>query len=79
MNNKVKLIFLLIVITIFFIAFNLYNININININNKENFTPYINGLVRPHIRNVQKYSDSFSNNTNTFFRKMIRKSGLYY
>lgn len=77
MNNKVKLIFLLIVITIFFIAFNLYNINININ--NKENFTPYINGLVRPHIRNVQKYSDSFSNNTNTFFRKMIRKSGLYY
>jgi hypothetical protein len=45
----------------------------------KENFTPYLNGLVRPEIRNIEKKVESFTNNTNGFFRKMIRKSGLYY
>lgn len=47
--------------------------------NKKENFTPYLNGLVRPEIRNIEKKVESFTNNTNSFFRKMIRKSGLYY
>lgn len=45
----------------------------------KENFTPYINGIVRPHIRNVRRHAENFSDDTNSFFRKMIRKSGLYY
>ena len=45
----------------------------------KENFTPYINGIVRPHIRNVRRHVENYSDDTNSFFRKMIRKSGLYY
>ncbi len=49
------------------------------DINDKENFTPYINGIVRPHIRNVRRHAENFSDDTNSFFRKMIRKSGLYY
>jgi len=60
--------------------FNIIRTNKYYNdINNKENFTPRINGIVRPHIRNIRKQAESFSDDTNSFFRKMIRKSGLYY
>ncbi len=47
--------------------------------NKKENFTPYINGIVRPHFRNVRLRAENLTKDTNGFFRKMIRKSGLYY
>ena len=73
MNNKVRVIISLIATIIFFTAF------VFDKFYKKENFTPYINGIVRPHIRNVKKNVESFSDDTNTFFRKMIRKSGLYY
>jgi hypothetical protein len=47
--------------------------------NKKENFTPYLNGLVRPHFRNARMRAENLTKDTNGFFRKMIRKSGLYY
>jgi len=64
---------------IYFLEHIIYNKKYYNDINNKENFTPRINGIVRPHIRNIRKQAESFSDDTNSFFRKMIRKSGLYY
>ena len=73
MDNKVRILISLIATIIFFSAFVLDKFY------KQENFTPYINGIVRPHIRNVRRHAENFSDDTNSFFRKMIRKSGLYY
>lgn len=73
MNNKVCILFSLIGTAIFLLAFIIDRFYI------KENFTPYVNGMVRPHIRNVRINVENFSGDTNFLLKKVIRKSGLYY
>jgi hypothetical protein len=76
MINKFKLAIIFIVLTLIISARLLEFIYWD---NKKENFTPYINGVVRPHFRNARTKVENLSTDTNSFFRKMIRKSGLYY
>ena len=73
MNNKVRIIISLIGTIIILLAFIIDRFYI------KENFTPYINGIVRPHIRNFRRNVENFSGDTNSLLKTVIRKSGLYY
>ena len=80
MENRLRICISLVATIIFFTGFILSKFYYDDSDNdNKENFTPRINGIVRPHIRNVRRHAENFSDDTNSFFRKMIRKSGLYY
>ena len=76
MISKIRLGVTIIALTFILVARILEYIYWN---NKKENFTPYINGIVRPHFRNVRLKAEQLSNNTNGFFRTMLRKSGMYY
>lgn len=77
MLNKIRLGMTLIIVTLLVLARILEYIYWDNN--KKENFTPYLNGLVRPHFRNARIRGENLTKDTNGFFRKMIRKSGLYY
>ncbi len=44
-----------------------------------EGFTPAINQLYRPHIRNARLYADDFINNySNGYVKRNLKKYGLY-
>ena len=44
-----------------------------------EGFTPAINKLYRPHIRNARLYIDDFVNNySNDYIKRNLKKYGLY-
>ncbi len=77
MLNKIRLGMTLTIVTLLVLARILEYIYWDNN--KKENFTPYLNGLVRPHFRNARIRAENLTKDTNGFFRKMIRKSGLYY
>jgi hypothetical protein len=77
MLNKIRLGMILTIVTLLVLARILEYIYWDNN--KKENFTPYLNGLVRPHFRNARIRAENLTKDTNGFFRKMIRKSGLYY
>jgi len=45
----------------------------------REGFTPMINKLYRPHIRNARLYADEFINQySNGYVTRKLKKYGLY-
>jgi hypothetical protein len=76
---KFRLLVSLIASMFFFIGFILEHIIYNKFLYAKEpdvlieNFTPRINGFVRPHIRTARIKMEELTEDTNTFFNRIIR------
>ncbi len=69
-NNIFIYLFLICII----LVFSFYNTYTHLN----ESFTPAINSLYRPYLRTARNYTENFYNNTNTHFKRFLRKTGLY-
>jgi hypothetical protein len=52
-----------VIISILIICISIYIIHLFVKTNNYEPFTPKINGLYRPHIRNFNQIYETFINN----------------
>jgi hypothetical protein len=76
MKNKQLYIFLYI-LNIFIIIFLIYTFYIYYNQNNKENFTPYIRKIYKPHVRKIRVFSEGLYNNTINKISTQIKK--LYF
>jgi len=65
----------------YFYKYKNYNTNYDSNYENStvENFTPKINGIARPHFRNMRLKYDHFVNNYNQdFIMNKLKRMNIY-